>query len=134
MVNFFSYLERSYERTTVLIPDSMASSLASLLAIVRASDSLTSMVRSTLSLSKIFGRNSGDHLLIPGILEPSCGCVPTIWIVRILLFQISTYAHDCACCAHGRYESESLRRSCLAIFQDLWFCSACHSYQGWQTG
>ena len=67
----------------VLIPAKMPSTFASVLAISVASCCVTSMIRSTLDGSKIFGRYSAGHLLMPGMEESSSGWQP---IIRILLF------------------------------------------------
>ena len=62
----------------LLIPAKTPSSFASFLVISRASVSLTSITVSTFLGLNIFGKNSGDHFLIPGILELSVGCAPII--------------------------------------------------------
>jgi len=71
----------------LLIPANTPSSLAILRVMATASASLTSRIWSTLLESKILGKNSGDHLRIPGILEPSVGCVPTIWTSGFCSFR-----------------------------------------------
>ena len=64
----------------LLIPAKMPSSLASFRVISVASACVTSIILSTLEGSKILGRYSTGHLLMPGMEDSSVGWQPIIWM------------------------------------------------------
>src|SRR5690606_4119631 len=71
----------------LLIPANIPSSRARRLDMAIASDSLTSRTESTFLGSNILGRYSTGHFLIPGILELSVGCTPTICTLAFCSFK-----------------------------------------------